>query len=467
LNYPYQYLIFFIFCNAILNYSLSYQAKNNQIVKFLLENSADPNIPDGDGRFNSGTKNMLRWAVNSKNQELVKLLIKHGADVNSGSLLATLAKEQNEAHRVLADYINTMMEDENIYIGKHKYFWMDEKFSKDSLAKYFPIAVDLIKAGAKFESKEKYFTPPLYVALQHENYGFALLCVEYGADVNFKNEYYSEPVWAALGNGHFGWYGYFKAKGATATPYKLFVNLLLDGEFDSDGKGKMKRISPKMHTKIANYKSELVNNGYRDEEGYLYKKAEKVFSNSSDSLSLSLYSSYMLSGLKTVSDSSRLRHGITPIFDMLYTYARTSNSIKKHFCKKVITELADSGWNTRGLYPGYDSYYRVSTAAIFNYQGKASYIETPEFAIVKKLVDNSGRWYITPLEFCIKESNPELAELMLNFNYDDSQKGRERIFNLANYYNDYMAKSEDSKKVLELIRAKVEPVENKTYRVNE
>jgi uncharacterized protein YehS (DUF1456 family) len=91
-------------------------------VKFLLENSADPNIPDGDGRFNSGTKNMLRWAVNSKNQELVKLLIKHGADVNSGSLLATLAKEQNEAHRVLADYINTMMEDENIYIGKHKYF---------------------------------------------------------------------------------------------------------------------------------------------------------------------------------------------------------------------------------------------------------------------------------------------------------------------------------------------------------
>jgi hypothetical protein len=58
---------------------------------------------------------------------------------------------------------------------------MDEKFSKDSLAKYFPIAVDLIKAGAKFESKEKYFTPPLYVALQHENYGFALLCVEYGA----------------------------------------------------------------------------------------------------------------------------------------------------------------------------------------------------------------------------------------------------------------------------------------------
>ncbi len=453
--------------NGIYPLVAAYQAKNIQIAEFLLENGADPNIPDGEGRFNSGTKNMLRWAVNSKNHELVKLLIKHGGDINSGSHLATLAKEQNEAQRVLAHYINTMMEDESIYIGKQKYFWMDKKFSKDSLAKYFPIAVDLIKAGAKFECKKKYFTPPLYVALQHENYGFAMLCIEYGADVNFKNEYYSEPVWAAIKNGHFGWYEYLKAKGATATPYKLFVNLLLDGEFDPDGKGKMLRIAPKMITKIAKYKSELLRNGYHDEEGFLYKKAEKIFRSESDSLSLNMYSSYMLEGLETVSDSSRSKYNVSPIFDMLYTYAHTSNTIKRHFCEKVITELANTGWNTWGLYPGYDSYYRVSTAAVFNYQGKVSYIETPEFAIIEKLVDSSGRWYITPLEFCIKESSPELVKLMLSFKYDDSQKGRERIFNLANYYADYLAKSEDSKKVQELIKAKVKPVENKTYRVNE
>ncbi|EAY12469.1 ankyrin repeat protein, putative [Trichomonas vaginalis G3] len=169
-----------------LHLCAEYGSENNEMIKLLIDNGADPNKKDNDG------ESPLHICAANDKQDKAKFFIENGAEIdltnNDGYTplhIATIRKSNKTAKILIENGAD---------INKYTTYEKKAPLHLASMCGAKEIAQCLISHGAVVNDKDDDSFTPLHLSERNNNLEVSLLLLQNGADVNAKNYFNNTPL---------------------------------------------------------------------------------------------------------------------------------------------------------------------------------------------------------------------------------------------------------------------------------